>query len=205
MSGFEGVGGNLAGRQLDRALVRFPTDGCGGASWSPCCSGPGLAGPWQRPIAPAWQTRGSSSRVPHRILTWCGSSRLEARAACAGWSCMSRPRRARPRRRCSLRLALEKKCSAGLLVRSTIATTRPAWSCARGCPKSWRRRGRGCPLRQRGRGRLPTPAGPAPPATRPGGARPPSPGHRSAASPSDRPRSFRRPLARRPLRAAGSS
>ena len=62
LSGFEGVGGNLAGRQLDRALVRFPTDGCGGASWSPGCSGPGLAGPWQRPIAPAWQTRGAVPR-----------------------------------------------------------------------------------------------------------------------------------------------
>ena len=62
LSGFEGVGGNLAGRQLDRALVRFPTDGCGGASWSRGCSGPGLAGPWQRPIAPAWQTRGAVPR-----------------------------------------------------------------------------------------------------------------------------------------------
>ena len=66
LSGFEGVGGNLAGRQLDRALVRFPTDGCGGASWSRGCSGPGLAGPWQRPIAPAWQTCGA---VPRECCT----------------------------------------------------------------------------------------------------------------------------------------
>ena len=37
------------------------------------------------------------------------------------------------------------------------------------------------------------------------GARRPVAGHRSAASPCDRPRSFRLPLARRPLRTAGSS
>ena len=44
---------------------------------------------------------------------------------------------ARPSRRRSSRLAWEKKCSAGLLVHSLTATTRPCLSGAKGCPKRW--------------------------------------------------------------------